>query len=178
MNLEKVYNDYQRFIELSFGDAEVIRNYVRNIKSPNCYVEIGTKYGGSAVIVKNAVPEGIEVYSIDSIDNYLKDSDGILDKSNINFITKESLLAARDWNKPIEVLFIDGNHSQAQQDFGAWEKYVVHGGIVLFHDYAGHSPDVISQCNNGIMVMSSSYKILYIPNEDRQPTSILQAQKL
>ncbi len=40
------------------------------------------------------------------------------------------------WRDPIRLLFIDANHaySAVKNDFQGWQKYLVEGGIVAFHD--------------------------------------------
>jgi predicted O-methyltransferase YrrM len=87
------------------------------------------------------------------------------------------LQAAKDWDKPIAVLFIDADHEMAGVDFGAWEKYLIPGAIVLFHDYAVHSPNVISDCK-GIIRDDSYCKVIYAPPlESRIDTSIFIIQK-
>ena len=42
------------------------------------------------------------------------------------------------WQRNIEVLFIDAEHTYAgvKADFDAWSRFVMHGGFVCFHDYA------------------------------------------
>lgn len=47
-----------------------------------------------------------------------------------------SLEAARGWNGPIRLLFIDGDHSYeaSQADFAAWSTQVEGNGLVAFHD--------------------------------------------
>ena len=52
--------------ELTDKDREVITKYVEEIEPPNCYLEIGVKHGGSALVAKCAAKEGVEVYGIDS----------------------------------------------------------------------------------------------------------------
>ena len=44
--------------------------------------------------------------------------------------------AARDWNQPIRLLWIDGDHryESVKQDFLLWEPFVVNGGIIALHD--------------------------------------------
>lgn len=47
----------------------------------------------------------------------------------------------REWNIPIELLFIDGDHryNYVKKDLELWGKWVISGGMILMHDkpYAG-----------------------------------------
>jgi predicted O-methyltransferase YrrM len=51
-------------------------------------------------------------------------------------IEASSEQAAGSWDRPIRLLFIDGDHSyeSSRNDFIAFERFVVPGGIVCFHD--------------------------------------------
>src|SRR4030042_83945 len=44
--------------------------------------------------------------------------------------------AAAGWSKPISLLWIDGNHEYeaVNKDFTLWERFVLRGGYVVFHD--------------------------------------------
>jgi MMP 1-O-methyltransferase len=44
--------------------------------------------------------------------------------------------AARGWNRPIRLLWIDGDHryQAVKLDFTLWEPHVVEGGIIAMHD--------------------------------------------
>ena len=162
--------------QLQTKDVDVIQQYVKEIEVPNCYVEIGTKFGGSALVAKIVAKEDVGVYSIDSNPDF-KMWNGRENKCGITFINKTSLEVARGWDKPIAVLFIDGDHNQAGQDFGAWEKYLVSGATILFHDYAVHSPKVIADCK--AILRDENYKAIYTPPEEsRIDTSIMIMKKI
>lgn len=51
-------------------------------------------------------------------------------------VVGKSPVAARGWRTPLQMLFIDGGHSEAaaQQDFENWAKWVQPGGGLLIHD--------------------------------------------
>lgn len=53
-----------------------------------------------------------------------------------------SLLVATIWDKPIGLLWIDGNHVEVDADLDAWLPHVVDGGLVALHD--SNSPMIIS----------------------------------
>jgi Methyltransferase domain len=44
--------------------------------------------------------------------------------------------AAKNWNRPIDLLVIDGDHSEAgvQSDWDTWSQFIRPGGLVAFHD--------------------------------------------
>jgi predicted O-methyltransferase YrrM len=47
---------------------------------------------------------------------------------------------AKDWDKPIRLLFIDGDHSYAgtSADFNTWYPFLDDGAILCMHDYQNH----------------------------------------
>jgi MMP 1-O-methyltransferase len=51
-------------------------------------------------------------------------------------VVGKSIVVAAAWRTPLQLLFIDGGHSQAaaQQDFEGWAKWVAVGGALLIHD--------------------------------------------
>ena len=51
-------------------------------------------------------------------------------------VVGKSTVVARDWRAPLDLLFIDGGHSEeaAQQDFDGWAKWVSVGGALVIHD--------------------------------------------
>ena len=161
-------------IELENEDIKVLRKYVKTIEEPNCYVEIGTGEGGSSLIARTATDRPI--YTIDKADKFILSDCGL----EINFINKTSEEALKDWKEPIGVLFIDGHHNEAYQDFLFWGKYVVKGGYVLFHDYFTSGAEeytVIKDCEP--ILSNPNYEKLYIPNFPTvDKTRILVIRKL
>lgn len=51
-------------------------------------------------------------------------------------VPSTSAAAARRWDKPVRLLFIDADHSyeSSRADFEAWAPHVVDGGLIVFHD--------------------------------------------
>ena len=51
-------------------------------------------------------------------------------------VVGKSTVVARGWRAPLQLLFIDGGHSEAaaQQDFDDWARWVELGGVLLIHD--------------------------------------------
>lgn len=53
-----------------------------------------------------------------------------------------SLEVAKIWDKPIGLLFVDGNHLEVDADLDAWFPHVMDGGLVAVHD--NNLPSVIA----------------------------------
>jgi hypothetical protein len=109
-------------------------------------VEIGTFVGRSTIALAFGQKEkgGERVHTFDlvrhpKIDDNLREA-GVDDFVELN--VKQSTAAAKDWDRPIELLWIDGDHSSAavRGDIKAWSRHVVEGGRVAFHDYPGLDP--------------------------------------
>jgi predicted O-methyltransferase YrrM len=49
---------------------------------------------------------------------------------------------AREWRLPVDLVFIDGDHSEAacRLDWELWHPLVEPGGVVAFHDARGGDP--------------------------------------
>ncbi|MFI7589745.1 class I SAM-dependent methyltransferase [Spongisporangium articulatum] len=47
-----------------------------------------------------------------------------------------SAVVARLWGRPVDVLFVDGGHTDeaAQADYDGWSRWVRPGGVLLIHD--------------------------------------------
>ena len=51
-------------------------------------------------------------------------------------IVGKSPVVARGWRSPLQLLFIDGGHTEAaaERDFDGWAKWVAVGGALVIHD--------------------------------------------
>jgi predicted O-methyltransferase YrrM len=56
----------------------------------------------------------------------------------------ESVAFAKDWNLPIDLLFIDAGHTYeaVSADYYAWRGFLKPGGCIAFHDYMDMWPGV------------------------------------
>lgn len=54
-----------------------------------------------------------------------------------------SVDVARGWSQPVDLVFIDGDHSEegVAADWEAWHPFVAEGGAVVFHDAREGAPD-------------------------------------
>jgi hypothetical protein len=124
---------------------------VKNIQS-DVIVELGVDYGYSSFVFEKALQEknqnGI-IYGIDLFfgdphagarDTYNGVMKTITDKNlkNIKILRCDFSDISTFWNKPINILHIDGFHTYeaVKNDFNCWSKHVNNDGIILFHDTA------------------------------------------
>lgn len=112
-------------------------------------VEIGTFEGGSACLISKALSGDARLVSIDP---YIPDSmdpasSGSLWLARLSVLRHGNAMrttlingfsadVARGWDRPIDLLWIDGDHryESVRQDFLAWSPFVCKGGHILFHD--------------------------------------------
>ena len=75
-------------------------------------------------------------------------------------IVATSCDAAKDWDRPVRLLFIDGDHSYegSKQDFDLWVPRVVPGGLIALHDI-GHW-DGVTRFYRELMANTTEYEEL------------------
>jgi predicted O-methyltransferase YrrM len=63
-------------------------------------------------------------------------------KSMIVEVKGDSVQIGKEWDKPVGLLFIDGDHryEAVKADLEAWLPHVVPGGTIAFHDYTKPFP--------------------------------------
>lgn len=99
----------------------------------------------------------VPVYCIDPRQNWVSESRefGDIDRQywmqnvmalglagKVRPIELPSLDVAKVWNKPVSLLWIDGNHVEVAVDIDAWMPHVVDGGIIAVHD--NNSPHILA----------------------------------
>lgn len=114
-------------------------------------VEIGSYEGKSAICLAqgNEIVSKEKVYSVDNFigDPYVGKNPKMfqnfsknIKKFGLDHIVKaikaNSLQAAKNFEKPIRLLFIDASHDygSVKKDFLAWFPRVANDGLVVFHD--------------------------------------------
>ena len=136
---------------LTVAEVECLYQLGQFDQSPGVIVEIGSWKGKSTVALAlgAAKTHKESVYAIDPHkilpeEGYLEDTQaeffsnieraGIRDQVVPLIMTSEE--AARGWNKPVRLLWIDGDHryEPSKLDFSLWEPHLVEGGILAMHD--------------------------------------------
>lgn len=152
--------------------------------NPKIILELGVDYGYSTLIF--ALNSKGQVFGIDcfssSIMGHRRESDfdfickirDILGIKNLHIIRSYFEDIAPIWQKPIDVLHIDGLHDyeSCKKDFNNFFPKLTHNGVVLFHDTESYPDDVgkfFSEIDlykfnfknsNGLGVASRNYNLI------------------
>jgi glycosyltransferase involved in cell wall biosynthesis len=138
---------------LSRHEGEFLYGAARACVGKGVIVEIGSFKGRSTSWIGSGSRAGnkVPVYAIDphispvehkgvsSFETFKKNIGHAGVSDLIHPIVKKSQDAVTSWSKPIEFLWIDGDHSYegARIDYDLWAPFVVEGGVVAFHDSTG-----------------------------------------
>ncbi len=118
-------------------DMACIYPALKVMTKDDVYLEVGVDKGKSLAFA-HAVSKG-DIFGIDIVDNIEDPIEGV------NFIHTSSNEAVKKWTLPIQVLFIDGDHTYegAKTDWDNFSPFVIKGGWVFFHDADITSPGVV-----------------------------------
>lgn len=138
---------------LAKGDHLILNHLAKRCKGLGHVVEIGSYKGRSTVLLAEGLKgNGFQVYAVDhhkgSIEHQIKGKNVSTFqefKKNIKRMGVDHLVtpmvmtskeAAKKFDKPIELLFIDGDHSRrsVEQDLKLWFPKVIIGGTIALHD--------------------------------------------
>lgn len=119
---------------------------VKELK-PKTVVDLGVDYGFSSFVFARAGAE--RVVGIDSFegdpeagqrDTYAEVVANMerLGIENVELVRGYFSEVAKSWDKPIDILHIDGRHRyvDVREDYDTWSKFVRPGGVILLHDTA------------------------------------------
>ena len=130
--------------------AEWLVNKLR----PQVTVDLGVDNGFSTFCFAN--PRLGHVYGVDSFEgdpcagerdigtywDVLQGQEVLGFNSNVTFIRAYFNDLAKVWNKPIDILHIDGDHSyeSVKNDFVTWSRFMKDDGVILMHDTCVQDP--------------------------------------
>lgn len=110
-------------------------------------VEIGVAEGVSALALRDAMAEDGNLYLIDPFHlsrapalNFMRRTAhraaATCSRGNVIWLEGFSFDVARQWDTSIDLLLIDGDHSLGgvRRDWDDWSRFVVPGGLAIFHD--------------------------------------------
>lgn len=106
-------------------------------------IEIGTKYGFSAVVLAQAVPAS-RLWTVDISEPMCRRAKiALAGFPHVVVLNDSSAHFAQNAGR-VHFVFIDGDHETATQDALEWWERLAGGGLMLFHDYtAAKFPNVI-----------------------------------
>lgn len=136
-------------------------------------LEIGTGWAESAKFFSELKPDW-NVYTIDAFGLYgdgriysewdhekVKNINQSLGKNVIQILGNSAVIP---WELPIDVLFIDGDHTEegCYADWNRYSKFVVSGGIIILDDYnqPNNSANGVKKVAERIMGMGN-YELIY-----------------
>jgi predicted O-methyltransferase YrrM len=144
-------NEILKQIPTAWTEHITFAEWLVKRKNPETIVDLGVDYGYSTFCF--ALPNIGTVYGIDSFEGdpqagvkntyeYVKQKKRELGLKNIIFIKGYFGLVAKQWNKSIDILHIDGFHSYdaVKKDYETWKKFVKDDGVILFHDTCVEQP--------------------------------------
>lgn len=136
---------------LSRSEGHLLYELAARADAQGCIVEIGSWKGRSTVWLASGARagHGARVIAIDphrdtalhtageSTEQALRtnlDVAGVADRVDVVVATSQE--AAVGWDRPISLLWIDGEHDYAsvRRDLLLWQGHVVNGGVVALHD--------------------------------------------
>jgi predicted O-methyltransferase YrrM len=119
----------------------------RNARGRRVIVEIGVAEGASALVLRQVMATDGTLYLIDPyhLSRYpwinapkraAKAAVSRCHTGEVIWIEQFSSDAARAWNRPIDFLFLDGNHTLefVSRDWEEWHRFIKPGGRLAFHD--------------------------------------------
>ena len=143
----------------SSEDAEVLLAAARGAAR---VVEIGVYEGASALALLEVLPAAAELHLIDPFGRHpdaLPSGWGASERATRRLVERRarrlgtaaprvvwhpelSAEVARRWSGEVEVLFIDGDHSErgCDTDWESWSPFIPVGGRVVFHDARADRP--------------------------------------
>ena len=129
--------------EKGYGEGEIVEigSYMGR---STCWLATGSKRAGREKITAIDPFTGSEEHSNDEViknegstyNSFLKNLKQMELDDYVVPIISRSEDAVKKWNKPIRLLFIDGDHTyeNVKKDFSMWSPFVIKSGFICFHD--------------------------------------------
>ena len=139
---------------LSNNEGQLLYSLAKSCTGKGVVVEIGSWKGKSTICLAKGSNRGnnVKVYAIDphygspehknklgkvsTFEEFERNVSNAKISDLVIPVLKTSEEAAKNFDKPVEILFIDGNHDYefVKLDFNLWFPKVMEGGIIAFHD--------------------------------------------
>ncbi len=139
-------NDLEKLVEtktagaFNIYDLSILIPETKKLKEGDNYVEIGVDRGKSFACVWFSAPKGVNMYGIDINDT--KERKKMFKKEDMKvFYHDSSMKVAKNWDKKVNVLLVDGNHTYegVMEDCESWYPHMAKNSVMLFHDHVAGS---------------------------------------
>lgn len=154
--IKKLVDKVEGFLNVK--DGKSLYNLAKNCTGKGVIVEIGSWKGKSTIWLAKGSKRGnnVKIYAIDphtgssehkerygevwTFDEFKENIKNANVDDIVIPIVKTSAEAAKNFDDPVELIFIDGAHEYdlVKLDFDLWLPKVADGGIMAFHDTKGH----------------------------------------
>lgn len=144
---------------LKLPEAELLFEAAMSVKS-GCIVEIGSYRGRSTVALAAGARSGgkAPVFAIEPHEHFVGIKGGAFGPNDrraffrtllqtklfsmVRLLNTTSAVITPGWDKPIGLLFIDGDHryESVYSDFSLWRPYLMDNALVIFNDATGIGP--------------------------------------
>lgn len=147
---------------MRYTEGAMLYLWARGLPPGSTIVEIGCYAGLSTSFLSlGASHNGSKIFSIDPFNSDLEKQAQLTDHQvglenkpsrddvyarlkahglheRVELIEGYSQEIVKDWNRPIDFLWIDGNHEQAYQDYCDWSPFLTDSARVAIHDAHPH----------------------------------------
>jgi predicted O-methyltransferase YrrM len=143
------------------AEAALLRELARGRRRA---VEIGVYEGSSALVLVDSLPPEAELHLVEPFGSGMDWWEPADERAvravvaraaagrggpEVHWHVATSEAAASGWDRGVDLVFIDGDHSEAacRLDWELWHPFVEPGGVVAFHDARGSDPGPTSVVN-------------------------------
>lgn len=155
--IEELSNHIAQNIQGMFGPADmaVLKEEIEKLEPGQVYLEIGVDEGRSMAVAHYYAKPGVFIIGIDFHDVYphplsagrgvFAEQEGVIGSQKYGFfIHGDADIFAKVWNKPIDLIFIDGGHDyeEVKRNTLNWEPFMAKASTMLFHDIDYMAPGV------------------------------------
>lgn len=145
-----------------------LAKYASQVGDGGTIVDIGTCEGRTTLAMAVASKPNVKIHTIDINDNPKFHSHikvlGLEDKIVVNVARSQDFV--KGWKKPIDFIFIDGDHRYltVKDDTVKWTPFVKSGHYISWHDYKNYSDTVgraVDESEGEIYEKVEQYGIIY-----------------
>lgn len=147
-------------------EKNALEKLAKEVKPGGHILEIGALYGGTTVILAKSSPQSRitsidefswtpEGYPTPSKEKMLADlkAEGVF---NVDVIDQASEIVAPQWDKDVDLLFVDGGHSY-QYIYGDLMNFAAYAQVVACHDYGNPLWESVTQAIDDFIFTHSEW---------------------